>query len=172
MGCCLKPSNGLPEHWDDHTVPFFLGKFCTSQAPPRSRGFLGFLPAMVSSASQQSSLVSTCKAIAYALFAHRLRTPDAQSRRAVAYGDALSATNRALQDRRERLRDETLTAIWLLSIYEVGVVLESLTSLQICSLACRSWLVQSPCLARVGRLAGMHTSRASSHCCVFERLTV
>ncbi|KIV88522.1 hypothetical protein PV10_08200 [Exophiala mesophila] len=121
MGYCPAPSNGLPENWDNHTVPFFLRKFCTPRVFPRPRGFLGFLPAMVSSAPPQSSLVSTCKAIAYALFAHHLRTPDAQSRRAIAYGDALIATNQALQDQRERLRDETLTAIWLLSIYEIMV---------------------------------------------------
>ena len=83
-------------------------------------GFMGFLPEMISKTEENSPVVLTCRAIGQAFITRRIRTAEAQSKRAMAYGQALASTNAALRDPHWQTRDETLTCVWLLSLYEVS----------------------------------------------------
>jgi hypothetical protein len=116
------PSIGLDDDTNSRLMALFMSRVCARVNNQTAVGFLAFLPSMVTkaaSSNEESGLVFTCHAISYAFIANAYRTPEARSRRSLAYGKALQITNAALDDTIARVKDETLVSIWLLSMYEV-----------------------------------------------------
>lgn len=122
------PPVALADDSDSRLLSLFMSRICSRVNQQAAVGFLSFLPPMVTKAAnstEESGLVSTCRAIAYAFIANDYGTPESRSRRSLAYGKALQITNAALDDTIARVKDETLVSIWLLSMYEVIVLLHS-----------------------------------------------
>ncbi|EXJ71797.1 uncharacterized protein A1O5_05607 [Cladophialophora psammophila CBS 110553] len=76
---------------------------------------------MLSDAGEDSSIALACRAIGHAFLTSKVDTPETRSKRAVTYGQALKATNMALEDPLMQSQDETLASVWLLSLYELIV---------------------------------------------------
>lgn len=122
------PSISLADDTNSRLMSLFMSRVCARVNNHAAVGFLSFLPSMVTkaaSSNEESGLVFTCHAISYAFIANDYRTPEARSRRSLAYGKALQVTNAALDDTIARVKDETLVSIWLLSMYEVFELLHN-----------------------------------------------
>jgi hypothetical protein len=118
-GWYLLPSRQVSECWDTHALMLAFSNIC---CPPRhtlTQGLLISLPQMISKATPDSAIVLTCRAIGNAFLTCKVDTVEARSKRAATYGQALTATNAALEDPRLQIQDETLASVWLLSLYEV-----------------------------------------------------
>ncbi|EXJ86042.1 hypothetical protein A1O1_06411 [Capronia coronata CBS 617.96] len=137
-------------------LPPGLGGIFSPNQGKRPLGLLGFLPQMVARSGENSPIALACRAIATALISNLSRTAEAQSQRVLDYGKALTAANAALGDRTLQTQDETLTCVWLLSLYEVIVG----PSAPLERSGSTSWFVHTQGLADLLRLRG--TSRFSS----------
>lgn len=84
-----------------------------------TNGLSFWLQDVMRDATPDSAVVLTCQAIGSAFLTSKVGTADARSKRRAAYGQALTATNAALQDPALQTEDHTLAAVWLLGIYEV-----------------------------------------------------
>ncbi|KAK5193215.1 hypothetical protein LTR99_006765 [Exophiala xenobiotica] len=84
-------------------------------------GLLGFLPDMVAASRPDSPVGLAVQAISCAFSTTRTSDPQARTRRAITYGKALTSTNAALRDQSLQTRDDTVTSVWLLSLYELIV---------------------------------------------------
>ncbi|KIX08156.1 uncharacterized protein Z518_02812 [Rhinocladiella mackenziei CBS 650.93] len=149
-GWYLTPSRNSAECWDSQALPLCLSNI---RAPVQHRmvfGFLGFLPEMIARSGEESSVALTCRAIAQAFITNQLRTPEAQSQRGIAYGKALTSTNAVLRDPALQTQDETLTCVWLLSLYELIVGSSSPTQ----NVGPVTWNVHTQGLVSLLRLRG------------------
>ena len=119
-GWYLFLSSGLAECWNTQALLLGLSRVCTPMRHRQPRGLLDFLPEMISSSGENSSVVWASRATAQAFLTSRCPASEVLStERALAYDRALAATNGALQDPLLRIRDDTLACVWLLSLYEV-----------------------------------------------------
>ncbi|OAP60830.1 hypothetical protein AYL99_05832 [Fonsecaea erecta] len=122
-GWYLSPSRQLAECWDNHA---FTLAFSNIICPQKHKGTLGlldtsFLAIMISEAGRDAPVVLACRAIGHAFLTSNVDTPETRSKRATTYGQALEATNLALEDPIAQTQDETLASVWLLSLYELVV---------------------------------------------------
>lgn len=122
-GWYLSPSQQLAECWDTHAMSLAFSNFCTTPRHDTTLGFLVSLPEIIYKSAEDSAIVLSCRAIGNAFLTCQTGTPEAQSKRAGAYGKALAATNAALKDSALQTQDETLASVWLLSLYEVRTTL-------------------------------------------------
>jgi hypothetical protein len=114
------PSRQLSECWDSHAMTLGFSNF---SCRPRHEETVGmFIPMrrMIAEAAPDSAFILCCQAVGNAFLTSKVATVEARSRRAAAYGRALTATNAALQDSTVQLHNQTLAAVWLLGIYEVS----------------------------------------------------
>ncbi|OQU98387.1 hypothetical protein CLAIMM_04182 [Cladophialophora immunda] len=119
-GWYLFPTRQLAECWDSHALAL---AFSNISCPQRHKATLGlidtnFLSSMVSEAGPDSSIVLACRAIGHAFLTRKNDRPETRSMRVETYGQALKATNEALEDPVTQMQDETLASVWLLSLYE------------------------------------------------------
>lgn len=116
----VSPSLPLVESWETHVIPFCLDNLLPPRRQQRTElSFLAFLPDMVAELGRESPVGLACQAISWAFLASRTKTPEATSKRAMSYGQALTSTNAALREPFLQTRDDTLASVWLLSLYEV-----------------------------------------------------
>ena len=113
----------LTESEDARALCFFVSSYAIYPRDPRTdRGIPELLPHFFSNLKDGSPLSLSLCAVSRSIFAaweRRLRdfeTPVTQ----VAYGKALTATRAALEDQADSLSDETLMAVCLLGMYDVG----------------------------------------------------
>jgi len=126
-GWYLSPSQESAECWDPNSISLCLSNLCSAARHSKPHGFLGFLPEMISKAGENSPVLLACRAIAQAFLTSKVSTAKAKAQRALVYGEALTATNAAIQDPALQTQDETLTCVWLLSMYEVRELLATMT---------------------------------------------
>jgi hypothetical protein len=109
-----------PESWHQHTLPLFFNSLMPRLQRNMVFGLLGFLPDMVAASRPDSPVGLAVQAISCAFSTTRTSDPEARTRRAITYGKALTSTNAALRDQSLQTRDDTVTSVWLLSLYEVN----------------------------------------------------
>ena len=104
-------------------MSFFVSTYVLYPHDPRTeRGITEILPLFFADLKPNTPLSLTLAAVSRLLFvawerrARDFEVPTTQ----VAYGQALTATRAALSKPRECLSDETLMAVCLLGLYEVG----------------------------------------------------
>jgi hypothetical protein len=76
---------------------------------------------MFATASPDSCLQQAVKLISLAVFANCWNPAAFEKQMRAGYARAIQATNAALQDPLQYLRDDTLMSVWLLSSFEVGI---------------------------------------------------
>jgi len=103
------------------SISLVLDRFLLQRKGKPTLGNVGFLPLAFLEAGQDSCLMTTAEAFAEAYKAKTLHSDDyAQKQRLVGlYSLALKRLNNALSDPVEAVSDSTISAVWLLSIYEV-----------------------------------------------------
>ena len=79
-----------------------------------------FLPRILSESGRDSYLYAAMRSVATVNFANRSPTVDMRGTVEAEYAGAVSRVTAALADPDQCLRDETLVAVWLLGIREVG----------------------------------------------------
>ncbi|KAH0844674.1 hypothetical protein FOPE_09743 [Fonsecaea pedrosoi] len=121
-GWYLFPTRQLAECWDSHAYTLAFSNLIGPQRHSATSELvdINFLSGMVSEAGQDSSIVLACRAIGHAFLTRNIDTPETRSKRAATYGQALKATNMALEHPVLQTQDETLASVWLLSLYEVS----------------------------------------------------
>ncbi|OAL20025.1 hypothetical protein AYO22_09175 [Fonsecaea multimorphosa] len=121
-GWYIFPTRQLAECWDNHASTLAFSNMTCPQKHQITTGLIdtNFLSSMVSEAGQDSPIVLACRAIGHAFLTSKVDTPETRSKRAATYGQALEATNMALEDPIMQTQDETLASVWLLSLYETG----------------------------------------------------
>ncbi|KAL6242241.1 hypothetical protein RBB50_010789 [Rhinocladiella similis] len=78
-----------------------------------------FLPTILSKVDHQSYLYAAMRAVGIVNLANRSPTVDMRNIVDFEYAKAVSGVNAALVDPDQRLKDETLVAVWLLGIREL-----------------------------------------------------
>ena len=116
-------SRPLSADWEQAAVACFFEDFCLPEnAVGPCTGYYDFLEDMCTeemTRSTDSYVLEATKAAACAAFANRHSAETLVVRARRHYGKALTAVNAALNDPVEVVRDEALTAITLLGLYEV-----------------------------------------------------
>ncbi|KAJ9639276.1 hypothetical protein H2204_003887 [Knufia peltigerae] len=116
-----EPARPLTEEWNQQVFSQFSNIILPAMQRTTNFGFLTFLPAMVVASGPDSPVGLVFQAMSFAFRCTGADDPEALSRRATIYGRALNSTNAALRDLSQQTRDETVTAVWLLSLYELIV---------------------------------------------------
>jgi hypothetical protein len=110
----------IAEHWNEHSIPIVLQQFF---APSRSNHFAGysnlFTELYKQNNAENSSLELATAAVAKAHFSHLANRMPTEKELVEAYGRALSAIKSTLEDPKERVRDSTILAVWLMGLFEV-----------------------------------------------------
>ncbi|KAH8702217.1 hypothetical protein BGW36DRAFT_372407 [Talaromyces proteolyticus] len=133
----------LTESWDIHILPFFME--CVQSAQDLSRDIYGIMPRVIAQAKSSSALYHACNAVASIFLARKVQFPNTVSNHVRAYDTAISTLRTALQDPQEVKSDDTLLAIWLLSMYEFLHDERNVT---------HSWLFHSGIIAHLIRVRG------------------
>ena len=88
----------LQESPDDHTLPLVLSLFSAGIASRHKYSFMSFLPDMIHTSNEDSAIVLSCRAVAFAYMTNVQEAVETRRQRAKAYVQALKATNANLQD--------------------------------------------------------------------------
>lgn len=115
----LRLPYSLSESWDVRLLPFFLA--CVRPAHDISIDIFGIVPRVVARANTSSALYHACDAVASNFLARKSRSINAVSKHIREYGTALAKLRTALNDPDDVKSDNTLLAIWFLSLYEVSI---------------------------------------------------
>lgn len=107
---------------------FFLHLFCYQASQLYGAPLFDYLPKMLASIKPTHCLHQSIKAVSRMTLADRYSGNDIRLLTGRYYIQALGATKEAVQDRSEAVRDETVVAVWLLSLYEVWLFPEHSTS--------------------------------------------
>jgi hypothetical protein len=101
-----------------------IDTFTNPKATGITYSFFRIIPRLISEAHKdEAPILLACNAVGYAYLANKARLPIAARHRAHAYSTALSAINQALCDPVQYKSDSTFLAVWLLSLYEVTLLL-------------------------------------------------
>lgn len=109
----------LVEDWHSYSVPVVLHQFSAPTNSNRFYRFLDFLPDLYRETSEVSCLNLATDALAKAYITNMSESSPKRAEHLQTYGRALRATNIALQDPLERVKDSTIIAVWLLGVHEV-----------------------------------------------------
>ncbi|KIW13180.1 hypothetical protein PV08_08367 [Exophiala spinifera] len=145
-----EPSRPLSDEWIQQVLSEFSHVVLPAMQRTTNFGFLTFLPAMVVATGHDSPVGLVFQAISYAFRCTGTDDPLAMSKRAMIYGRGLTATNAALREPSLQTRDETVTAVWLLSLYELIVGSSPPQS----NLGPTTWSVHTQGMATLLRLRG------------------
>jgi hypothetical protein len=109
----------LPEDVIEQGVWYSLSQLDVSSRVLYGNDAFTFLPAILRKAGSQSYIHAAMRAVGIINFANRSPTVDMRNAVDLEYAKAVSGVNTALADPEQRLKDETLVAVWLLGIREV-----------------------------------------------------
>jgi len=110
----------IAENWNEHSIPVVFQQFFVSSGSGPSVRCLNFVPEMYKeNHAEDSCLRLATTAVASAYFSHLAHGLPNNKELAHIYGRALRAINFSLQDPKERVKDSTIIAVWLLGIIEV-----------------------------------------------------
>lgn len=121
----LAPVHGsisYPPRYDiqHQSLCFFLNLFCFQAGRLYSFPVLDFLPEMLQQADPHSCVFQAALAVSRMTLADRYSGKDVRLQTGQEYGHALSLANAAIRDNVASIQDETVIAVWLLGLYEVG----------------------------------------------------
>lgn len=105
--------------WEDECIVYFLQEHCVAPEPSVSFGHLDFLLDMYISCPGNSCLRPATLAAAYLSLSRHYKSTTLFFEGRKYYGAALRSVNMALSSPQEWRQDEWLTAIMLLSLFEV-----------------------------------------------------
>ncbi|KAK7895141.1 hypothetical protein LTR67_005881 [Exophiala xenobiotica] len=123
VACVSHPS--LPPRivadWNTYIVPVVLHYLSSHTDGPRFYGYLDFLPELYRETGDDSGscLILATNAMAKAYVTNLSVSSVNRNGHVQTYGRALKATNSALGDPLERVKDSTIIAVWLLGVHEV-----------------------------------------------------
>ncbi|KAK5216886.1 hypothetical protein LTR72_010256 [Exophiala xenobiotica] len=109
----------LPEDVIEQGVWYSLSQLDVSSRVLYGNDAFTFLPAILRKAGSQSYLHTAMRAVGIINLANRSPTVDMRNAVDLEYAKAVSGVNTALADPEQRLKDETLVAVWLLGIREL-----------------------------------------------------
>ncbi|KAE9377552.1 hypothetical protein N431DRAFT_527487 [Stipitochalara longipes BDJ] len=110
----------LVEHWNEHSIPVVFQQFFKISERNPSAEWVNFVSAVYKENNAENSclrLATTAAAKAY--FSHLACGSPNDKELAQIYGRALRAINFNLEDPKERVKDSTILAMWLLGILEL-----------------------------------------------------
>lgn len=81
---------------------------------------LDFLPNMLDESTQNPALQYASKAVSRMTLADRYSGLDARLDTRDEYAKALKCVSKVMSDQQEAIKDEAVTAVWLLGLYEVS----------------------------------------------------
>jgi hypothetical protein len=104
---------------EDMSTCLYFSTYICNPRLSHNRDDFYFLPKMFVTAGPDSCLHQAVKLIGLAVFANRWNPAGFQKQIRAGYARAIQATNNALANPVEYLRDESLMAVWLLGSFEV-----------------------------------------------------
>ncbi|KAK5205677.1 hypothetical protein LTR47_007593 [Exophiala xenobiotica] len=121
---CVRPPSLPPRivaDWNTYIVPVVLHYLSSRTDGPRFYGYLDFLPELYRETGDDagSCLILATNAMAKAYVTNLSVSSVNRNGHVQTYGRALKATNSALGDPLERVKDSTIIAVWLLGVHEV-----------------------------------------------------
>lgn len=99
---------------------FFLNLFCFQANRLYGASVIDYLPGMLAEAEPNTCLHQATMAVSRLTLADRYSGHDVRLQTGKEYGEALAKTNATIQDKSRAIMDETVVAVWLLGLYEVG----------------------------------------------------
>lgn len=117
----MEPQYSVTESWDDHLMALILNKLSCDDVNGNHRTIFNAIPRVVSMTDKGSALYQVCDAIGRVYISNMTNSPTAKSQQTYAYGKAISAIKRDLQDPQRCRSDESLVGVFLLSIHEVSL---------------------------------------------------
>jgi hypothetical protein len=112
-------SSGESGSLDELVHRRFYHDWVIENAPPGAH-FMEFLPGLYNKAPKDSVLATAMRALAYANYSMRCNSPGTLSLAIANCNTAMSDLNHVIDNPTEAFSDETLAAINLLGLYEVG----------------------------------------------------
>ena len=111
----------LPElSWENRSINFFLDQFVVAPGTGENIGWFEFLPELSSHADEFSPLGFALRGVSCLSFANRNNYPELRLAALRLNGQALNATNRALQSPTTAIRDVTFAAILVICLFGVS----------------------------------------------------
>ena len=104
----------------EHAVCYSIFQFDTNARRQHQIDTFAFLPELIESAGPKSAVYQAMRACGTVNLANRAGPVRLSQETTSEYARAITSVNAALQHPHERLKDETLIAVWLLGIREVG----------------------------------------------------
>jgi hypothetical protein len=98
---------------------FFLNLFCFQAGRLYAFPVFDFLPDILKTTTQDSSIYDATLAVSRLTLADRYSGKDVRLQTAREYGLALSRTQATIRDSATNVQDETVLSVWLLGLYEV-----------------------------------------------------
>ena len=150
------PSPSLSVDVPEHALCYSLVQFDTNARVQYKIETFAFLPELIGRAGSKSAVHQAMRACGTINFANRAGPVDLHHETASEYARAIVSVNAALQDPDERCRDETLIAVWLLGMREVGhrlraMIVDTNKSLQLLLEVAGRSTTSSPDLAAMHR---------------------
>jgi hypothetical protein len=99
---------------------FFLNLFCFQAGRLYAVPVLDFLPELIQNAAPYSCLKQAAMAVSRMTLADQYSGKDVRLLTGKDYGYALKLANATIRDTAASIQDETVVAVWLLGLYEVG----------------------------------------------------
>lgn len=113
----IPPILGL--NWEDQSVLYFFDQYVMPPDASGNPGWLEFLPDLYGASNETSCLKPSLAAVSYANLTNQSSIPWMSVQARHSYGEALRSINSALRDPEQATTDETLTAVFLLGLFEV-----------------------------------------------------
>jgi hypothetical protein len=115
-----RPITPPPRYDIQHqSLCFFLNLFCFQAGRLYAFPVFDFLPDILKTTSQDSSIYDATLAVSRLTLADQYSGKDVRLQTAREYGLALSKTQAIIKDSVTNIQDETVLSVWLLGLYEV-----------------------------------------------------
>lgn len=98
---------------------FFLNLFSFQASKKYGIPILDFLPDMLNHSAQHTAIYAASKAVSRVTLADRYSGKDVRLQTGHDYAKALKSVSHTMSNESEAIKDETVTAVWLLGLYEV-----------------------------------------------------
>lgn len=100
---------------------FFLNLFSFQASKKYGIPILDFLPEMLNNSAQNTAIYAASKVVSRVTLADRYSGKDLRLQTGEDYTKALKSVHNTMSNENEAIKDEAVTAVWLLGLYEVCV---------------------------------------------------
>ncbi|KAJ9208907.1 transcriptional regulator family: Fungal Specific TF [Paecilomyces variotii] len=119
------PTHLADSTWEERALCHFFDQYTVISDPEQHFHHLGFLPGLYALSKQNANVDRACSSLRWAVeatalssLANRMRIPPLVVKARQVHGNALRSVNAALRSPSTAVRDETLAAVVLLSLFE------------------------------------------------------